>query len=331
MSTASKISVVIPTYNRKDALFRTLQSLFRQTIPSEDFEIVVVLDGPTDGTLEMLNGLGSPCALRVIWQSNRGQAVARNAGWRAASGKIILFLDDDMLCDSELVHHHLAAHADNGSTVAFGPTPLAAESPWSILTPALQSDTEYVRQRLSAQTEAKFPDDMMVCSNTSLPRGLLETSGGFDERFFRWFEDIDLGIRLYERGVAFRYVPQALARHLFVKLPKTSIENQYWCGRNSVLLCRLHPSLRPYTLCTSLETGSYLKSRFRKLAIRHPEVSTTILGLFYVVANSLRLIPFVQHLAIWLHGVQCRIQFFRGAIEEAGSEEIYQAEFGFSR
>lgn len=129
MPSNKKISVVIPTYNRKSALARTLNSIFSQKFEPNEFEVIVVVDGSTDGTAELLRELKPPCAFRVIEQPNRGQAAARNEGWRSAVGQTILFLDDDMLCNPLLLSQHLDAHRNSKSVVVFGPVPIAPESP----------------------------------------------------------------------------------------------------------------------------------------------------------------------------------------------------------
>lgn len=85
-------SIVIPAYNAQRFLPLTLESIFRQTV--QDYEIVVVNDGSTDGTLEMLQGISDP-RLRIITQENGGECAARNRGIKEARGKHVAFLDAD--------------------------------------------------------------------------------------------------------------------------------------------------------------------------------------------------------------------------------------------
>src|SRR5690349_18374024 len=116
-----KISVVIPTFQRAPVLARTLPTVFAQDLPSADFEVIVVIDGSTDGTADYLRSLQRPaCALRVIEQANRGQAGARNTGMHAARGDIVLFLDDDVLCEPSLLREHLRAHGDSRDRIVSG-------------------------------------------------------------------------------------------------------------------------------------------------------------------------------------------------------------------
>ncbi|HEY0792572.1 MAG TPA: glycosyltransferase family A protein [Chthoniobacterales bacterium] len=85
-------SVIIPTYNRKHFLRRALRSVMRQSC--QDFEVIVVDDGSTDGTEAMVAGFPRVVYLR---QQNRGPGAARNLGWERATGDYLAFLDSDDL------------------------------------------------------------------------------------------------------------------------------------------------------------------------------------------------------------------------------------------
>ena len=85
-------SVVIPAYNAEKFILLTLQSILRQTV--QDFEIVVINDGSTDNTLEVLRSV-SDSRLRVITRENGGECAARNHGFREARGNYVSFIDSD--------------------------------------------------------------------------------------------------------------------------------------------------------------------------------------------------------------------------------------------
>ena len=87
------VSVIIPTYNSAGYIEEALESVFEQTL--QDFEIIVVDDGSTDGTGEVLRKYGD--RIRYIYQENNGPASARNGGIRVARGEYIAFLDADDL------------------------------------------------------------------------------------------------------------------------------------------------------------------------------------------------------------------------------------------
>lgn len=86
-----KVSVIIPTYNREKTIKRCIDSIANQSIPPD--EIIVVDDGSTDNTLEILNRFYPD--IKIIKQNHKGAQAARNAGIRAAQGEYIAFLDSD--------------------------------------------------------------------------------------------------------------------------------------------------------------------------------------------------------------------------------------------
>jgi glycosyltransferase involved in cell wall biosynthesis len=110
MSTAPRVSVVMPTYNRRDTILRAVESVRAQSFG--DFELVVVDDGSTDGTHELFEG-GAGIAridprVRLIRQANQGVGGARNTAMTAARGELIAFLDSD---DAWPAHHLALATA----------------------------------------------------------------------------------------------------------------------------------------------------------------------------------------------------------------------------
>src|SRR6266568_2649599 len=85
-----RFSIIIPTYERRDLVRRMVAALADQT--HDDFEVIVVVDGSTDGTAAALRELGFSFPLSVLEQTNLGAAAARNAGVAAAGGELFLFL-----------------------------------------------------------------------------------------------------------------------------------------------------------------------------------------------------------------------------------------------
>jgi len=87
------VSICIPTYNRKEYLIETLNSILAQTY--KDYEIVIVDDGSTDGTEDMIKELGLP--VTYYWQENSGESAARNRLLELAKGEYLTFIDSDDL------------------------------------------------------------------------------------------------------------------------------------------------------------------------------------------------------------------------------------------
>lgn len=94
MTDTPKVSVIIPSYNRAHFVGEAIQSILDQTFP--DFEVIVVDDGSTDNTKDVVTSFKDP-RVKYTFQENRGIAAARNTGIKATSGEYVAFLDSDDL------------------------------------------------------------------------------------------------------------------------------------------------------------------------------------------------------------------------------------------
>ncbi len=116
-SQKTKVSICVPTYNRKDYLKETLDSILAQTY--KDYEIVIVDDGSTDGTEDMIKQLGVPVTYH--WQENGGDAAARNKLIELASGQYISFIDsDDLLFPDAIERLVEVMETETEDVVAYG-------------------------------------------------------------------------------------------------------------------------------------------------------------------------------------------------------------------
>jgi glycosyltransferase involved in cell wall biosynthesis len=111
------VSVCIPTYNRKDYLKETLESVFEQTY--KNYEIVIVDDGSTDGTEEMVRGIGRP--VKYHWVNHIGQYPVRNKLIALAQGEYITFVDsDDLLFPDTIERLMNVLEANRPDVIAYG-------------------------------------------------------------------------------------------------------------------------------------------------------------------------------------------------------------------
>lgn len=271
-----KISVVVPTYNRKELVTRTLQTLFAQNCPASDYEIIVVVDGSTDGTAEALRKLASPCALRVVEQENRGPAGVRNTGAREAQAELVLFLDDDMQCPPDLVGAHLAVHCTRQQTVAFGALRPSAESPHTLAAACFEREFAPRALEWKLETGPGWQDLFCVFSNTSLPRSLLMEHGGFDESF-RMREDLEFSYRLLRAGVRAVSVPQAVAYHYYDKSPRALLQDARAFADADVSFARKHPENRILGQLNWLAGQPRAKLRAQRLALAVPRLADLLL------------------------------------------------------
>ena len=105
-----KLNIIIPTYNRKKELIETLKAFSNQTY--RDFEIIIVDDGSTDGTVDILKNLDLPFKIKCIFQNHGGPAVARNQGIKKSNSKILFFTGDDIIPSENLLEEHINIHQE---------------------------------------------------------------------------------------------------------------------------------------------------------------------------------------------------------------------------
>jgi glycosyltransferase involved in cell wall biosynthesis len=211
-----RLSIVIPTYRRHDALARTIGALERQT--AGGFEVIVIDDPVEDDSQAVARALDAerrPFELRHLHRHDRGVSAARNAGWRAARGELVMFLGDDILASPALVEQHLDWHERRGNarTGVLGSIRWADELPTTPFMRWLDRGIQFDYPAIEGDEASWFN---FYTSNISLPRALLEQSGGFDEQRFPFlYEDLDLGHRLaHEHGFRLLYNRDAAAEHL---------------------------------------------------------------------------------------------------------------------
>lgn len=236
-----EISVVVPTYERVGILRRSLPTILGQDLEAGRFEVVVVVDGSTDGTTGFLRNEVRHPAMRVVEQPNRGLAAARNRGAREARGRLVLFLDDDAHASPGLARAHVGRHADEPPRVVQGAFPLLPAARRSFLSVGVERWSQELTRRLSAPGyRPRFADASFA--NASMPRAVWESTGGFRESFRRFGnEDYDYALRLTEAGVELVFEPSALAWQDYRKSFRRWWAEWYDVGRADVQLWRLHP------------------------------------------------------------------------------------------
>jgi peptidoglycan/xylan/chitin deacetylase (PgdA/CDA1 family)/GT2 family glycosyltransferase len=322
-----KISALIATYNRRDALEQCLRTLLDQDLGADQYEIVVVVDGSSDRTTEMLHSLKSPGNLVVIEQSNRGKSAALNVAVGASSGEIILIIDDDFLCDRALLSTHLASHEPESRRLVFGRIRSALQPAPSLAERAIHDGLECYYDRLDSNPQIEWPEDAWAGPNCSMSRKAFILAGGTDEENFpRRAEDSDLGLRLWKFGIQFKYEPRAIATHRWVKANR-----QYWAdciedGASLFRLSRKHPETRPYWGFAGLASAPAWKLRAAKLACSSTVISRIALGV--LAALSERLAAMKLSLGAKLFRVCTNLAGLVGARREAGSWRALVDQYG---
>lgn len=246
-SDAPAISVVIPTQGRPDRLARTLEALERQRLrEGNGFEVVVVVDETTERPQETLAAVAARgLDARTLEAPAIGVSAKRNHGFRNARSKTILFLGDDILADRSLVAEHIDWHRHNPAEElgVLGHVRWARELKITAFMRWLDHGPQFDYPSIDK------PDlgwGRFWTANLSLKRAMLERVGGFDETYTFAYEDLEVGMRLYEAGFQLRYDPRARAEHLH----PTDLES--WKRRMATVavaerrFCSEHPEVAPY-------------------------------------------------------------------------------------
>lgn len=233
------VSIVTPTHNRRDSLHRTLLALIDQDVSRTCFEVIVIADGCTDGTVDLLQDVQAalPYSLRWIEQERGGPAIARNTAISHARGSIIVFLDDDVVPVAGWLSAHIACHANDDRAVVIGPL-----SPGSQQRPAwVRWEDATLQQQYRAMLAGAYRPTprQFYTGNSSVRRHWILQVGGFDGRLLR-AEDVELAFRLQDLGLHFHFEPLADALHHSYRTFHSwrAIPRQY--GRNDVLMYREH-------------------------------------------------------------------------------------------
>jgi len=193
------ISVVVPTYNRKEGLKSCLHSLFNQGYPQERFEIIVVDDSANDEIEKMLDGLKKThFNLRHFVQYHRGPASARNLGIRVSSGEIVGFIDDDCTVSKDWIQLMIESHQGNPQIVAVGGLTFTSTQKTPVLVSQFLS-TCSIETYLNGKKEVIF---FPTC-NVSFKREIFDKYR-FNERFpLPGGEDLEFFWRLFKDGHRF--------------------------------------------------------------------------------------------------------------------------------
>jgi glycosyltransferase involved in cell wall biosynthesis len=190
------VSVITAVYNGEQFISGALESLFRQDY--EPFEAIVVDDGSTDATSEIVRTFA---AVRYVRRENAGLAAARNTGLSLAHGEYVAFLDaDDLLPPRKLSAQigYLLTHADVGCVLGRQELIFDGVQP-----------PEWVSR------DPVYGDlDGIPLVSAVIRRSVIQNLGGFDPRY-RFAEDRDLFVRLRERGVEIAVIPEIVLYRRF--------------------------------------------------------------------------------------------------------------------
>jgi peptidoglycan/xylan/chitin deacetylase (PgdA/CDA1 family)/GT2 family glycosyltransferase len=295
-------TIVVPTFDRRELVCEVVRALDRLDYAGR-MDVVVVVDGARDGTAAALGKVNCRTPLRVIEQPNRGAAAARNRGAAAAEGEILLFLDDDMIAEPDLLARHAEHHAA-GAAAVLGHIPLDPASPPGFLAEGVRAWAEARCERLRGGGRLELHD--LLTGQLSVRRAVFEALGGFDEAFTAGGsfgnEDLDFGLRLLAEHEV-RFAPDAVSRQRYVVTPERLLRQSYDAGRADALIARKHPGraaevfaaaspdrpgVKPLARALARVPGApQVLARLARSAVERPGAGKTAERLFLIARRTL--------------------------------------------
>jgi len=227
-------SVIVPTFQRRDALERCLRALGAQTLERDRFEVIVVDDGSTTPPRDVVARAAETLQARLIEQPNSGPAGARNTGAAAARGEYLVFTDDDCLPEpgwlsaiDTMTKRHPGCAIGGRVVNALGD---------GLYSTASQLLIDFLYEYYNAgQSGGRF----FITSNLVLPKQHFERIGGFDVSFpLAAAEDRDLCDRWAEAGHALLYCEEAVVNHAHALAPRSFCRQHFNYGRGALHLHR---------------------------------------------------------------------------------------------
>jgi glycosyltransferase involved in cell wall biosynthesis len=244
---APLITAIICTRNRAPLLEIAIQSLFRQTRPRADYDIMVVDNGSTDQTADICSRFAGD-AVRYVYEPVPGLSRARNTGWRQSHSRYIAYLDDDAIADETWIDALICAYESRS------PAPAAVGGPvrlkWEVPEP------EWINYALrlplgfldwGRQSRQLTPAEFLIGANCSYRRAVLEQFGGFHEYLGRKEdcllsgEETQLQRKIEQSGDYLYYAHTAGVQHLVPSdrtQPRWFYHRFFWGGVTDVLLSR---------------------------------------------------------------------------------------------
>jgi GT2 family glycosyltransferase len=231
-----RISVIICTFRRTDSLLKAIDSLYEQTLPSNQFEIIVIDNNSMDKTEESLqlyirNRIPK---FKYINEKKQGLSYARNTGVNYSSSPIIAFLDDDAIADSNWLSSLLEIYSTTQDAMAVGGKVLPI---WSCQRPLWLEDNMLRELSIIDWGDEKRPliwPERIIGTNCSFKRSVFSKVGLFDINLGRrnllllGNEDTEIQERIHEIGKLIYYTPNAIVYH---QIPSDRVKKTYFYRR----------------------------------------------------------------------------------------------------
>jgi glycosyltransferase involved in cell wall biosynthesis len=250
------ISIIVPTFNGANKISVLLDALALQTLT--EFELVIVVDGSTDNTVELLKIHEKRFnAFRVITQQNSGRSKVRNKGAKEACGDLLIFYDDDMEPYPDSVEKHMGFHRQSQGILSGNQLDSASKSKPDVMSYKAYLTQSWMTKYKSGITQLSRENLFFTAANCSMPKQTFNQLHGFDDRL-NDSEDYDFAIRALETGISVFFDKNNYATHHDYISCKSYIKRlrEYENARKRLI------SLNPDRVVLSQGRHSWLKKLF---------------------------------------------------------------------
>jgi glycosyltransferase involved in cell wall biosynthesis len=236
------LSVIVPTFNRATCLKKTLKLLEVQDFPTDSYEIIVVDDCSTDGTREYLEKASFAGNFQYLRNSrNSGRARTRNCGLRAAKGRYVLMIDDDIWANRRLISEHYRIHIEHPEGVvvagAIFPSPEVRKT---AVNQFLNNHHTWCYSEMK-KNRGNLPYTFCKTANLSMTRELIFRIGLLNEFFVHYgAEDTELGLRLAHENIRLLFAEKAVGYHYHEETVDSIIEKERERMKSNLVYSKLH-------------------------------------------------------------------------------------------
>ena len=218
-----RVSVVIPMYNAQKTIEKSLAALEKQTF--RDFEVVIVDDGSTDKSPDIVKSYKMRMHLKLLKQKNSGPAKARNLGAKEASGNIVVFTDSDCVPREDWLSEMIAPFED--ASVAGVQGTYETLNRDKLVARYVGYEIAYRHEQMNMRKDIDFIGTV----SAAYRKNLFWEAGGFDVSFLTSSgEDPDLSYRMKAKGYRMVCNPRAVVAHPHPETLYKFLRQQFWRG-----------------------------------------------------------------------------------------------------
>ena len=202
------LSVITATYNRQQKLQEIVKNLSRQTIPPEEYEVIVVDDG-SPRAITIPDDCRPKNFQLIRFEKNQERSVARSTGVKLATGRILVFVDDDLILQPDFLEQHLRAQNEWENLLGIGKIILP---PDKLAEPGIRFRQELEMNEIPADRGLVEKPNFATAANMSIKRDHFLKLGGFNPKI-KGIEDQEFALRHTAQGGKIAYLPEAIAIH----------------------------------------------------------------------------------------------------------------------